>query len=160
MLKVDKLEYLHACLNESLRIYPPAPATFPRKVPLPGETIEGQWVPGGTSVGINHWTAYSSDANFKHAKEFHPERWMDRSEWASPDEFAADSHEIFQPFSFGPRNCIGRNLAWAEMRLITAHLMYSFDLALAPGMDGWTEQNVFLVWAKKPLMVSLRPKSM
>lgn len=40
--------------------------------------------------------------NFKHPEKFIPERFLD------DPEFANDSKTIMQPFSFGPRNCIGR----------------------------------------------------
>jgi cytochrome P450 len=38
-----------------------------------------------------------------------------------------------QPFSYGPRNCIGRNLAYVEMKLIIARLVWTFDLENATG---------------------------
>lgn len=43
------LKYMIACLEEALRIYPPAPAGFPRIVPEGGDLIAGKWVPGGVS---------------------------------------------------------------------------------------------------------------
>jgi cytochrome P450 len=41
---VNKLTYMGACLDESLRIYPPVPQSFPRTVPEGGSTINGKWV--------------------------------------------------------------------------------------------------------------------
>lgn len=34
-----------------------------------------------------------------------------------------DDRQAFQPFVLGPRNCIGRNLAYAEIRLILAKVL-------------------------------------
>ena len=52
---VKNCKYMSAVLEESLRMYPPVPTTMQRQVPGKGEKIEGQWVPGGTKVGVAHW---------------------------------------------------------------------------------------------------------
>lgn len=49
MKSVSELKYLTAVLEEGMRIYPPAPAAFPRVVPKGGEVIDGKFVPGGVS---------------------------------------------------------------------------------------------------------------
>jgi cytochrome P450 len=43
----QRLEYLHACIEEALRVYPPVPETPPRQ--SPGGMIDGKWVPKGVS---------------------------------------------------------------------------------------------------------------
>ena len=59
--------------------------------------------------------------------------------------FASDCRAAFQPFSVGPRNCAGLNLAWAEIRFILAALVLNFKL------DPPLDQNI-LVWeAQKSL---------
>ena len=49
MISVQKLTYLLAVLDESLRLYPPVPAGGPRKIAPGGDVILGQYVPGGVS---------------------------------------------------------------------------------------------------------------
>lgn len=44
--------------------------------------------------------------------------------------------DAFAPFSTGPFGCIGKNLAYMEVRTITAQLVDQFDVSLAPGEDG------------------------
>lgn len=51
-------------------------------------------------------------------------------------------------------------MAYAEMRMVLAKLLFNFDLELAnPSEDWWTTQNTFFVWQKKPLMVKLTPRN-
>ncbi|KAF5667311.1 cytochrome P450 monooxygenase [Fusarium heterosporum] len=99
----ERLPYLAAVLEEGLRLYSPAVPGFPRCVPKSGATIDGEYVPGGTSVAVNHYAAYHSPLNFSRPLEFIPERWINL------DAFPEDKREVLQPFSVGPRNCIGRS---------------------------------------------------
>lgn len=67
-----------------------------------GNTICGRYVPENTVVTVTQWAAYTSERNFKNARSFRPERWLGGGEWSG------DDRKAFQPFSFGPRNCIGQ----------------------------------------------------
>ncbi|KAK7927591.1 cytochrome P450 [Apiospora marii] len=60
--------------------------------------------PGGVAVGVHQFSAGRMEHNFKDAKSFVPERWLPHSEGAL---FANDNRAAMQPFSYGPRNCIG-----------------------------------------------------
>jgi cytochrome P450 len=102
LLSVMRLPYLNAVLEESLRMYPPVPATFPRTTPVGGAIVCGRFVPGGTSVGLHHWSTLRSERNFRQSNSFIPERWLNDL------RFDADDKQAFQPFSYGPRNCLGK----------------------------------------------------
>lgn len=41
---IQRLKYLHAVLQEGLRMYPPVPSTLPRRTPTGGAMIDGEWV--------------------------------------------------------------------------------------------------------------------
>lgn len=50
------------------------------------------------------------------------------------------------------------SLAYAEMRLVLARIVYDFDMKLAEGNGRWIErQRVFGLWDRIPLMVNLKP---
>lgn len=72
-----------------------------------------------------------------------------------------DIKKAAQPFSLGPRGCIGRNLTYVELRLILGALLWNFDLELADGAPLWDPKNefeglkAFNTWEKSPLMVKL-----
>ncbi|MCJ1388900.1 hypothetical protein MMC18_001751 [Xylographa bjoerkii] len=148
-LSVSKLPYLNAVLEEGLRLYPPVPSTFPRRVVAAGDFIAGQFVPGHTSVGVNQWAANQSASHFRDPEQFIPERWLDDA------RYAADDREARQPFSLGPRNCIGKNLAYAEMRSIMARMLWHFEMELCEDAEGWNDQRIFILWDKPALYVRL-----
>ena len=149
-----QLSYLNAVFEEALRMFPPVPSTMPRIVPWPGEFVLDEFLPAGTVVGVNQWATNYSSENFTRPGEFIPERWLGKKEFENDDRKAA------QPFSFGPRNCIGKNLAYNEMRLILSRVLWSFDLELQDESQGWAErQIVFILWEKGPLKVKLTPKA-
>lgn len=156
LASTNDLTYVEAVLTESLRLYPPVAGTLPRQVPAGGETIDGGYVPAGTSVGVNHFSCYHHPQNFNRAEDFLPERWLPGIRDAAP--FDKDNRACMQPFSFGPRNCLGKNLAKAETRLILVKLLWRFDLELGEGMENWVKgQKVLGFWVKPPLMCKLVP---
>lgn len=132
--KVKDLRYLEATLHEALRLYPPSPASQQRIVPRGGATIDGYYVAEGMTVAVPPWVSTHSPLNFRDPYEFRPERWLDEE-----NEFSNDRLNASLPFGTGPRVCIGRNLAYMEMRLICAHLLWNFDIELDRG--GYEAKN-------------------
>ncbi|EMD86536.1 hypothetical protein COCC4DRAFT_135190, partial [Bipolaris maydis ATCC 48331] len=51
--------------------------------------------------------------------------------------FHFDDRQVLQPFSIGPRNCIGRNLAYSEARTSFALILYNFNMHLHPKIEYW-----------------------
>ncbi|KAK4447172.1 cytochrome P450 [Podospora aff. communis PSN243] len=155
MHSVQKLKYMLAVLDESLRMMPPVPGSFPRVAQSGGDVICGQYVPEGTGLDIWPIVAFHSPRNFTDPDEFIPERWME----GKNERFVNDKVQAFQPFSLGPRNCIGKNLAYIEMRLILARLVWNFDLDLGDDKTkGWFGRcRPFNLWERPPLNVKLVP---
>ncbi|KAK8084786.1 hypothetical protein PG997_006057 [Apiospora hydei] len=85
-----ELPYLNAVVQESLRLCPPGPAVFPRVVP-----------PGGRGR-LRPLAADRSSQNFVDPESFIPDRWL------GDPRFEKDDKAACQPFSYGPRNCIGK----------------------------------------------------
>lgn len=48
-VSVSSLQYLLACLDEALRMYPPVPTGLPRVVPKGGASISGNFIPEDVS---------------------------------------------------------------------------------------------------------------
>ncbi|KAH8647141.1 cytochrome P450 [Xylariales sp. PMI_506] len=144
------LTYLNAVLDESMRLFSPVGTGGPRV--SPGETVDGVYVPEGTFVSTTVWYMYHDESNVgPEPRAFKPERWLGAPGTKRP--FAAQ-------FSLGPRTCLGLNLAWAEMRVTLAKLIYrcgdDWELAHQPGYD-WTkacEQQ--MLWKKGHLRLKFR----
>ncbi|KAI9668216.1 MAG: hypothetical protein M1821_001036 [Bathelium mastoideum] len=148
--RLGQLKYLTACLQEALRLYPPVPFGLGRFAPKDGAMVGGYWIPGGTTVVMEHYATYHDPINFRLPDNFIPERWFDPA-------FNTDQKAAFEPFATGPRNCIGKNLAWYEMRVIAAKLFFNFDLRLQEESTSWMNQKAYILWMKPPLMVTASP---
>ena len=107
-----------------------------------------------TGVVMQPYATFHSPSNFHLPDSFIPERFLLDHDPA----FNSDNQDVFQPFSVGPRNCIGRNLAIVEMRLILARVLFNFDLELDEARTrNWLNQKSFILWEKPPLWVKLKP---
>ncbi|KAM3420751.1 hypothetical protein BST61_g3999 [Cercospora zeina] len=149
--KLPALKYLQACLDEGLRMYPPVPAAMPR-VTVEPTVIDGNVVPPGFSVGATTLCAFRNPDNFHLPNEFHPERFLNESILFSDDRKSA-----FQPFLTGPRGCLGKNMAYHEMRLVVAKLLFNFDLTMCEESRNWLSQKIFLTWQRAPLHSQAKP---
>ncbi|KAF7192041.1 Cytochrome P450 monooxygenase [Pseudocercospora fuligena] len=152
LTKVNGCKYLNACIQEGLRVQAPSPATHPRYTPRGGCTIIDETpIPGDVAVGVPIYAACRSPTNFRNPDHFVPERWT-----GEDSAYDFDVKEAAQVFSVGPRDCLGRNLALAELKLVIARLLWQYDMEQCFPND-WADQKVFLVWEKTPLMVKLQP---
>ncbi|KAF3024720.1 hypothetical protein E8E14_000159 [Neopestalotiopsis sp. 37M] len=160
------LPYMDAVLSESIRIYDPVPTFAPRVAPKGGDTINGVFLPEGTRVTVSKYISNRSSINFAKPLEFIPERWYPKGQGRPPEFDDDNATGSYQPFSYGSRNCVGMNLAKAEMHLILAKLLWRFDPCI-PKMtdkeqhewDHWVErQDVWFLWIKPPLFVDLKAR--
>ncbi|KAJ5116064.1 hypothetical protein N7456_000412 [Penicillium angulare] len=150
-----KLPYMLACLEEGFRMYPPVPTGQQRQVVTPSN-ISGYNIPPGTKVSVHQSAAYWSPTNFHNPQSFIPERWLPNAKSDPSSPFFFDKRDVLQPFSVGPRNCIGKNLAYAEMRLILARTLWNFDVELRRESLDWSDQKTYTLWDKHQLMCNVK----
>ncbi|CAJ2504076.1 Uu.00g114700.m01.CDS01 [Anthostomella pinea] len=144
------LQYLHGVQEEGLRIFPPVPLNLPRY--SPGASVDGHYIPEGLTVSVNSLTVTRDPRYFEDPDAFRPERWID-------EEFH-DEKKASQPFSAGSRVCLGINLAYLEMRIILAKLVWAFDWELAEELDDWLHSNKMrILWKKPDLWVKYHPRT-
>ncbi|KLP07672.1 putative benzoate 4-monooxygenase cytochrome P450 [Fusarium fujikuroi] len=121
---VKHLPYLGHCINETLRIHSPSGIGLPREIPPnhKGVTLHGRYFGPGTVLSVPTYTIHHSTEIWgPDADEFKPERW---------ENLTDKQKNAFIPFSYGPRSCVGRNLAEMQMRLIAATWIKRYDVRL------------------------------
>ncbi|KAL7943651.1 cytochrome P450 [Trichoderma barbatum] len=150
---VQHLTYMLAVIDEVMRMYPPVVSGLPRLTAEGGAMIAGEYVPEDTFVEVWQWPLFHSPNYWTQPDDFIPERWL------GDPKFANDRRECFQPFSTGPRNCVGKNLAYSEMRLILARVIMQYEIKLAEGTEGWDDRGkVYSLWEKGPVNVYMVPR--
>ncbi|RDW74643.1 cytochrome P450 [Aspergillus mulundensis] len=152
------LPYMLACFEEAFRLYPPVPTGLQRWTVEP-INISGYEIPPRTKVSVHQSAAYISPLNFHKPNQFIPERWLPAAKEDPSSPFYNDNRAILQPFSVGPRNCLGRNLAFAEMRVILARVLWNFDLELCEESSNWVDQKSYVLWEKPGLMCRLKVRA-
>jgi cytochrome P450 len=150
---LSQLPILNAIIHETFRIYPTIPTAMPRVIPATGATVCGYALPPGTQLGIPQYSMNRSSRHFTNPEVYAPERFL------GAEQYKDDKRHVIQPFSVGPRNCIGQNLAWAEIRAILARLVWNFEFELVDKGVQWEKQRVFILWQKPSLMVRLKERN-
>ncbi|OBZ77504.1 Benzoate 4-monooxygenase [Grifola frondosa] len=139
--QVKRLPYLEAVINEALRIHSTSGIGLPRLVPAGGLIVCGREFPEGTVLSVPTYTIHRDPAIWGEDTEaFRPERWFEA------DKVAVQ--KTFNPFSFGPRSCVGRNLASLELLVIVASIFRRYHFVLEdPNADLETREG----FLRKPL---------
>ena len=169
-----RLPFLHACLEESLRMFNSNSTGLPRV--SPGAMVDGHFVPKGvrfpifrilrpahigifqiadifvpyqTHVQTSIFTLARSPQHFFNPHRYQPQRWLPYDHPLYDAAFANDDRKSFHPFSFGPRLCLGRELAWTQGNLFMAKVLWTFDMFKVPGqrvdLEGSLKHYGFLV---------------
>ncbi|KAL5511139.1 hypothetical protein ACEPAH_4354 [Sanghuangporus vaninii] len=142
-VKLAAMPYLNAVINEALRLQPPLPTSLQR-CPLEGsggKWVAGRFVPENAAVYIPAYVLHRDPRYFSPSPDsFIPERWLDNNE-AKGQKYSMNAL-TYIPFSFGPANCVGKNLALMEARMVIATIVQRFDIKLADGYDPqqWEEE--------------------
>ncbi len=121
------LPYTRMVIEESMRLYPPAPGLSGR-VALEADEIAGQPIPKDAMVLITPWVVHRHRKLWDDPERFDPERF-------SPERAQGRPRFAYMPFGGGPRVCIGAALAMNEAMLILATLAQRFRPRLVPGQD-------------------------
>ncbi len=118
------LPFLDRVVQESLRLYPPTWSLL-RDV-LESDEIDGYTIPAGSMILLNIYEAHRLPEFWPNPEQFNPDRFLAEQSQERP-------RHAYLPFGFGPRQCIGRDLALMTIRLILALIIQNYTVTLAPG---------------------------
>lgn len=121
---LNQLPYTTAVIKETLRLYPPVSSTRAGEPGFNVKDDQGRQFPtDGFLVWANPQVVQRDPAYWPQPDEFVPERWL-----APPDSPLHPVKGAWRPFEFGPRNCIGQELAMIEMKVILVLALRRFDI--------------------------------
>jgi cytochrome P450 len=121
--ELQELPYLDAVITETMRLFPTIISTLPRVLEAPLAVSERIVLPEGTVVGMQNYVHHQDPELFPEPEKFLPERWLDK-------DARIEMNAAFTPFSIGPRNCLGQNLARAEIYLAVSKVVRRLHLTL------------------------------
>lgn len=146
---VPRLTYISCIINETLRLFPPAPLLVPH-YSSQDCTIGGYHVPKGTLLLVNAWAIHRDPVIWDEPTKFKPERF----EQEKLDGF---SFKYF-PFGMGRRACPGTNFALRNVTLVLATLLQCFDWEAAEPVDLNERAGAIIMPKEKPLHAICHPR--
>lgn len=121
---LNQIPYSLAVIKETLRLYPPVSSV---RAGEPGFNVtddDGRQFPtDGFMVWANSHSVQRDPAYWAQPDEFVPERWL-----APPGDRLHPVKGAWRPFEYGPRNCIGQELAVLEIKIIMILVLRDFSI--------------------------------
>ena len=142
---LDSCHYLRTCINESMRLSPPLGAIMPRQALSGGLYVDGHVFPEGTELGTPVYALHHQERYHQDPFTFNPARWHASTSDTVSKASVSLSQSAFCPFGIGPRSCAGKALAYTEMSILIARIIFLFDLRLSQnsrpeeGRSSWAD---------------------
>lgn len=129
--EVKSMVYTHASLCEAMRLYPPVP-------------VDTKWaanddvLPDGTVIKKGTRISYHPYAMGRVEKvwgedwaEFRPGRWLEWAETTRKWSFVGRDSYTYPVFQAGPRICLGKDMAFLQMKRVAAGVLRRFKVVPA-----------------------------
>eukprot|EP01018_Ginkgo_biloba_P034889 Gb_14001 [translate_table: standard] len=123
----EEMKYLHASLSEATRLYPPVPIILK-------EAMHDDVLPNGTPVSKGSKIMYFIYSTGRMENvwgndccDFKPQRWLKNGVFVSEPTC---KYAVFNP---GPRLCLGKDLAYTQMKTVAAAIIWRFHVRVVSG---------------------------
>ncbi|XP_030755085.1 cytochrome P450 3A19-like [Sitophilus oryzae] len=117
---LPKLKYTERVISESMRILPPVNMVaryINKDIQIGDKTF-----PKGANVLIYTLALHRNSKYWPNPEKFDPDRFL-------PEEIAKRPSSCYIPFSWGPRNCIGKVYAMMSMKVVVANVIRNFRVS-------------------------------
>ncbi|KZM20809.1 heme binding [Ascochyta rabiei] len=149
--RLATLPYLHACINETLRMAPPFCAGLLQRVST-GATVDGIYIPYGTGVTVDQYSLGNAEEHWQSANSFQPERWI--------ESISRKNEKASRPFLTGIRQCPARTMVFQILRMAVGKTVYLYDMDLVnKDFDITVHSSSRLSWTAVDLQVTMRPRA-
>ncbi len=118
METLPKLSYIKQCIEEGMRLYPPA--YYIDRMSIKEDKFGDYTIPKGSMILLAIYELHRDATFWEAPEEFEPERF--------DPSVKKDFQEYYYPFGAGPRMCVGNNFAMYEMILAVAEILKKYEL--------------------------------
>jgi cytochrome P450 len=146
---IVKLPYLRCVINETLRLYPPAPLLLPH-FSSEACTAGGFDIPQGTMLVVNAWTMHRDPKLWEEPNEFKPERF--EAGLGEGDGFK------YIPFGIGRRVCPGASMGLQIVSLALGVLVQCFEWDKVGTVEDTSHGLGMILSKAKPLEALCSPR--
>ncbi|XP_026384333.1 cytochrome P450 94A1-like [Papaver somniferum] len=126
-----EMVYIHESLSESMRLYPPVPNDSK-------QAASDDVLPDGTIVKKGMRVIYSPYAMGRMDnlwgsdwRKFKPERWLEIDKATGKSYFVAKDSFTYPVFQAGPRICLGKEMAFLQMKMLVVEILRRFQVVPA-----------------------------
>ena len=124
--RIGELKYLKMVIQESMRLHPPF--WFENRNAMHDVELGGVRIKKGSMIAISRYALHRNTDYWDDPETFNPDRFDEESS----NNNNASSSFAYQPFSSGPRVCIGRHFAMMEMMIILCSILQKYKLRVDP----------------------------
>ncbi|KAL8147054.1 alkane hydroxylase MAH1-like [Apium graveolens] len=136
---LGNLVYLHGALCEALRLFPPV--ALEHKAPIQPDILpSGHPIDKDSKIVLSFYSMGRMENIWgKDCLEFKPERWItDRGGIKHEPSYK------FPAFNAGPRTCLGKEMAFTQMKIIAISIIHNYKIEVVKGHQVVPSDSIIL----------------